>query len=542
MLSNKKVVKNIHFVILLWVTLFIQACASMQPPQGGPKDEQAPKILKETPKNLSTNFINKRILIEFDEYFKLNNEYTEIAISPAQEIPPVYKIKQKSLEIELKDTLEANTTYTINFGNAITDVNESNKLVNYSYVLSTGSQIDSLQISGKVLSSDDNLPFKGATVFIFPIERDTLFGKKRPAIFTTTDSSGVFAIKNLKEATYKLYALKEESGDRIYNSPKEEIAFVGEPIKLNKDTGNIILKLFKEIPEKFRVLDKKIESDGRITLIYNKGIKNPSLKFLDNNIKNPIVSYSKNADTTLIWLRELTFDSLKIVVNEENKILDTIKLTWNKKENYTRNIKFENNLLSGKIKPGTSLELTSNLPLASINKSLVQLMVDSVAQTNFNFEIIDANNRVVKVNYPWRIKKRYSLTFKENAITDIYGSKNKAINLEIELDEIENYGNLTLNIDRADSSKSYIIQLLNEKKQILKESPINVNTLLNYNTISNGKYFIKVIEDANKNEIYDTGSVKNNTQPEKVWLYDKELIIRPNWDREEKITIPKEFP
>ncbi|WP_304065350.1 Ig-like domain-containing protein [Pedobacter glucosidilyticus] len=542
MLSNKKIVKNIHFVILLWVTLFIQACASMQPPQGGPKDEQPPKILKETPKNLSTNFINKRILIEFDEYFKLNNEYTEIAISPAQEIPPVYKIKQKSLEIELKDTLEANTTYTINFGNAITDVNESNKLVNYSYVFSTGSQIDSLQISGKVLSSDDNLPFKGATVFIFPIERDTLFGKKRPAIFTTTDSSGVFAIKNLKEATYKLYALKEESGDRIYNSPKEEIAFVGEPIKLNKDTGNIILKLFKEIPEKFRVLDKKIESDGRITLIYNKGIKNPSLKFLDNTIKNPIISYSKNADTTLIWLRELTFDSLKIVVNEENKILDTIKLTRNKKENYTRNIKFENNLLSGKIKPGTSLELTSNLPLASINKSLVQLMVDSVAQTNFNFEIIDANNRVVKVNYPWRIKKRYSLTFKENAITDIYGSKNKEINLEIELDEIENYGNLTLNIDRADSSKSYIIQLLNEKKQILKESPINVNTLLNYNTISNGKYFIKVIEDANKNEIYDTGSVKNNTQPEKVWLYDKELIIRPNWDREEKITIPKEFP
>ncbi|WP_026904228.1 Ig-like domain-containing protein [Pedobacter glucosidilyticus] len=542
MLSNKKVVKNIHFVILLWVTLFIQACASMQPPQGGPKDEQAPKVLKETPKNLSTNFINKRILIEFDEYFKLNNEYTEIAISPAQEIPPVYKIKQKSLEIELKDTLEANTTYTINFGNAITDVNESNKLVNYSYVFSTGSQIDSLQISGKVLSSDDNLPFKGATVFIFPIERDTLFGKKRPAIFTTTDSSGVFSIKNLKEATYKLYALKEESGDRIYNSPKEEIAFVGEPIKLNKDTGNIVLKLFKEIPEKFRVLDKKIESDGRITLIYNKGIKNPSLKFLDNTIKNPIVSYSKNADTTLIWLRELTFDSLKIVVNEENKILDTIKLTRNKKENYTRNIKFDNNLLSGKIKPGTSLELTSNLPLASINKSLVQLMVDSVAQTNFNFEIIDANNRVVKVNYPWRIKKRYNLTFKENAITDIYGSKNKEINLEIELDEIENYGNLTLNIDRADSSKSYIIQLLNEKKQILKESPINVNTLLNYNTISNGKYFIKVIEDANKNEIYDTGSVKNNTQPEKVWLYDKELIIRPNWDREEKITIPKEFP
>lgn len=542
MLLNKKVIKNLHFVLLAGLILLIQACASMQTPQGGPKDEEPPKVLKETPKNLSTNFINKKILIEFDEYFKLNNEYTEIAISPAQENPPVYKIKQKSLEIELKDTLEANTTYTINFGNAITDVNESNKLVNYSYVFSTGKQIDSLQISGKVLSSDDNLPYKGATVFIFPIERDTLFGKKRPAIFTTTDSSGVFSIKNLKEATYKIYALKEESGDRIYNSPKEEIAFLGNPIKLNKDTANIVLKLFKEIPEKFRVLDRKIESDGRITLIFNKGIKKPSLKFLDNSIKNPIISYSKNADTTQIWLRELTFDSLKVVINENNKVLDTIKLTRNKKESYNRIIKFENNLVSGKIKPGSSLELTSNLPLASINKSLVQLMVDSVAQSNFNFEIIDANNRVVRINYPWRIKKRYNLIFKENAITDIYGTKNKEISLDVELDELENYGNLTLNIDRTDTSKSYIVQLLNEKKQILKESPINANSLLNYNTISNGKYFVKVIEDINENEVYDTGNVKNNIQPEKVWLYDKELIIRPNWDREEKITIPKEFP
>lgn len=543
MLLNKKVIKNIHFMLLSWMVLLIQACASMQTPQGGPKDEEPPKVLKETPKNLSTNFINKKILIEFDEYFKLNNEYTEIAISPALENPPVYKIKQKSLEIELKDTLEANTTYTINFGNAISDVNESNKLVNYSYVFSTGKQIDSLQISGKVLSSDDNLPYKGATVFIFPIERDTLFGKKRPAIFTTTDSSGVFALKNLKEATYKIYALKEETGsDRIYNSPKEEIAFLGQPIKLNKDTANIVLKLFKEVPERFRVLDKKIETDGRITLIFNKPIKKPSIKFLDNTIKKPIISYSKNADTALIWLRELTFDSLKMVINDQNKILDTIRLTRNKRDTYTRTIKFENNLASGKIKPGTSLELTSNLPLTSINKSLVQLMVDSVAQTNFNFDIIDANNRVVRVNYPWRIKKRYSLLFKENAVTDIYGTKNKEISLDIELDEVENYGNLTLNIDRADTSKSYIIQLLNEKKQLLKESPINANALLSYNTISNGKYYVKVIEDINKNEMYDTGNVKNNLQPEKIWLYDKELIIRPNWDREEKITIPKEFP
>ena len=311
--------------IVLFCSLLLFSCASLQQPQGGPKDMLAPKVLEESPKNLSTNFKGDKIDITFDEYFKLSSEFTEISISPSLEITPVYKIKKKVLEIVFKDSLEKNTTYTINFGKAIQDVNESNVLKNYSYVFATGPVLDSLQISGTIISSNDIKPVKDATAFLFHIEQDTLFGKKKSSLFTTTDSAGHFSLKNLKEGKYTIYGLKEANPDRIYNSPNEEIAFLRDPINLVKDTSDIILKLFKGIPERLRILDKKIEKDGRITYIFNKPIKKPSITFIDPiNLKDPIINFSNKGDTASVWLRSYDFDSLKVAINSDKVALDTI--------------------------------------------------------------------------------------------------------------------------------------------------------------------------------------------------------------------------
>src|SRR5690606_750137 len=109
MIFNKKQRKNSNFYAIILAILFICGCASIQQPEGGPKDVEAPVLLSENPKNYTRNFNSKKIVLEFDEYFKLNNEFTEISISPTQEISPFYKVKKKTLEIELKDTLEKNT-------------------------------------------------------------------------------------------------------------------------------------------------------------------------------------------------------------------------------------------------------------------------------------------------------------------------------------------------------------------------------------------------------------------------------------------------
>ncbi|OAQ39180.1 hypothetical protein A5893_10970 [Pedobacter psychrophilus] len=524
--------------------LFNYGCASLQTPDGGPRDTIPPKVEEEMPKNLSRNFRGKQIEITFDEFFKLSNEYQEITLSPETEIAPTYKVKKKTLEITFKDSLEVNTTYSIKFGKAIQDVNESNTLKNYSFVFATGPKLDSLQISGKVISSQDNQPVLDATVFLFPINKDTLFGKKKPTIYTSSDSSGNFTLKNLREDTYRIYALKEAGADRIYNSPNEDIAYLKDSIVLSKDISNISLKLFRQVADKFRVLDRKLEKDGKIDFFFNTPLSNPSLKFIsDNNIKNPIIDFSSKGDTAHLWLREIAFDSLKVSINNDDKPLDTVTLRRSLKDTYNRVILFNNNLSGGKIVPGRPLTLTFNLPIENIDVSKIVLTEDSIQRSGLTIKKLIPSELKYQIDYPWKIKKRYTLSFNEGAIKDIYGTENKALKLDFELDEIENYGNLSLNVMKEDSLKNYIVQLMVGKENtIYKEFIITQNSTVNINNIPTNTYKVRVIEDLNSNGKFDTGSIKQKTQPEKVWFWDKDIVTRANWDREEKIIIPKIFP
>lgn len=535
--------KNLIKYTSALVVFIIGACASLQTPQGGPRDLAPPKVLIESPKNLSKNFRGNKIEITFDEYFKLANEFTEISISPTIEIAPTFKTKQKTLEISIKDTLEKNTTYTINFGKSIQDINEANILKNYSFVFSTGPVIDSLQIKGRVFNSADNKAVFDATVFIFPLAKDSLFGKKKPAYYTNTDSAGNFSLKNLRVDKYKIYALKESVADRIYNGEKEEIAFLADAINLNKDTDGIVLNLFSEIPKTLRLVDRKIEADGKISAFFNKPINNPSITFIDNKeIKNEILEFSPKGDSLSLWLRTLEFDSLKIAINENNIALDTIIYRRGKKDTYQKNISFSNNLTSSKIRPGNFLELKFNSPINKINISDITLLEDSVAKTNFKITKIAPSERLFKVDYPWKSKKRYTLLMNENTIEDIYETTNKELKLDFELDDKENYGSLNLNITKLDSSKVYILQLITETKKIYKEIPINkMTTSVSLLNIPTSKYLVKIIADDNRNGQFDTGNVAQKIQPEKSWFWEKEIITRANWDREEKIEIPINF-
>ncbi len=533
---------NLFFLgMVLWAVLLVTACASIQQPQGGPRDTQPPKVLNELPKNLTKNFNSKKIAITFDEFFKLNNEFTEIALSPAQEIPPTFKIKQKTLEITFKDSLEKNTTYTINFGKAIQDVNENIELKNYSYVFSTGNKIDSLQMGGKAVNYLDGKEEKEITVFIIPVSRDSVFGKKRASYFTTTDSAGNFSLKNIKEDIYRIYALKEEGGgDRIYNQPGEQIGFLANPIKLNKDTAGIKLKIFKQIPDNFRTEDFKIQQDGKIVMVFNKGIKKPSLRFLNASPDRPFIAFSTKADTLNMWLRDFSFDSLKVEINDNNKPIDTVKLQRNKTDKYVRNLTYTDNLSGNKIRPATRFTVKFNFPIEGIDKNKVTLLEDSTVLSNFTINKKD-NGRDFEILYPYKIKKLYTLTFNDKAVEDIYGTTNKPLKTKFTLDEIENYGNLNLKIVKTDSTQHYIVQLITETGTVIKQDIIKSNKTLIYNYLNNNKYRIKVIEDLNKNGEYDSGNLSRKEQPEKSWFFEKDIIIRPNWDQEYTVVVPAVF-
>ena len=534
---------KISFLFL--VILVLCGCAAMQRPTGGPRDLSPPKLLKATPENMTRNFSAKSIKLDFDEFFKLQNTYQEISISPAMEKLPEYKSSKKSLIIDFKDTLLKNTTYVINFGKAIADNNESNVLKNFTYVFSTGSHIDSLSISGTVINSTTQEKEKDATVMLFSIKQDSLlFGKKKPTIYTTTDSSGNFSLNNLREDTYRIYALKEASPDKIYNNDEEFIGFLKKPVKVDKDTSNLQLKLFKQIPDKFRLLSqRRFDPDGKITFIFNKRLVKPSLKILyppalDNQ---KIVEISNTKDTAQLFLRNMDFDSLRVALFDNNKPLDSVNILKGRKESFTRAIGFKYNLnRDNKLRPGSDLAITANFPIESFNPSLVNLKEDSVELTNLVLEKDTANTKMVYLRNRFRANSKYELIFNEGAFTDIYGDKNQRTGIKFQGDKPENYSLLTIKVNVPDNNKSYVVELLNEQKNVLRSDIVTKNTTLVYKNYLTGKYNFRVIYDDNRNGLWDSGNVKRKTYPENIWLSEKEINLRPNWDAEETLDIPKE--
>jgi len=538
-----KIKKTIFFSIpglVFLYSLFLISCASVQSPTGGPRDTIQPVIVKELPKNLTRNFTGTKIEIEFDEFVKLSNEFTEISVSPAMDIPPAYKAKKEILHITFEEELQKNTTYTINFGKAIADVNEGNILKNYSYVFSTGNQIDSLSISGRVINSLTKQKLKDVTVFILPLSLDSLFGKKKASFFTTTDTSGSFKLSNLREDKYRIYALNEQGGDRIYNGNSEEIGFLNKPINLNKDTSSIELKVFKEVPRIFSVTDRNIESDGRITLIFNKPILNPSITILEPTELNitKTIEFSNTRDSALIWLPELTFDSIKVAVKSDEKSLDTVILRRNKRDTYTPSVSITDNIVGTKIRPGSELAIKFSSPVKSYDDKLLSILEDSIAIKGYEIVKNEKNPRTYNIKYPWRLKKQYILRLENNAFTDILGNKTKAYARKFDLDVEDNYGSISIKISVPDTSKNYIIQWLNDSDKPLRQDRINKNTVLNYTRYPTAKYKIRVIYDENNNGEWDTGNVILKRQPENTWTFEKTISLRPNWDLEENVTIP----
>jgi len=522
-----------YFKAFVLLTLCIYGCASMKNPEGGPIDKTPPKVLKMEPKDLTRNFNSQKIVITFDEYFNIQNEAKEFSVSPEQERPPILKKDGKKLEIIFQDSLERNTTYTLNFGKAIVDIHESNILKNLTYAFSTGPFLDSLSISGKVTNLLTGKPEIDATVFIIPLSRDSIFGKKKAPISTSTDSSGLYILKNLKTETYKVYALKETGGDKIYQQRTDEIGFVKEPITLTKNMTDVNIGIFKELAQTFRIVDRKLNPDGSIAMIFNQQLTKPTITVLDQKSidDSKLLRFNKNNDSLKIWLQDLTFDSVRIEVKDEGKPLDTVIFNRDKKDIYTRSMQITDNLDLGAHNPYRPYKLSFNFPIEKVDVTKIKLTEDSISRTNFTLTKDSTNFLVYNFNYPWRKKASYNIIFAEGAITGIFGVKNKEFKKTFKLASADDYGTFSLKVEVPDTSKSYVLEILNEKKAVVATEVITKNRTIKFANYKVATYFTRIIYDDNKNGKWDTGSLTLGTQPEKTFNNPQEIVLKANWEQ-----------
>lgn len=209
----------------------LTSCARMGNPDGGWYDETPPKVLGATPADKATDVKAQKVKISFDEFVKIDNPTENVIVSPPQLQAPEIKATGKSIEVKLLDSLKANTTYTIDFSDAISDNNEGNPLGNYTYSFSTGAEIDTMEVSGYVVAAENLEPVKGILVGLYANLADSAFEKQPMLRVSRTDSRGHFVIKGVKRGTYRVYALQDVDGNYQFNQKSEMIAFNHELIK-----------------------------------------------------------------------------------------------------------------------------------------------------------------------------------------------------------------------------------------------------------------------------------------------------------------------
>lgn len=214
-----------RFALLLFTLALVAACARMGNPDGGWYDETPPRVVGASPTEKATGVKTRKLHIRFNEFIKIENATENVVVSPPQLESPDIKAGGKSIDIELKDSLKANTTYTMDFSDAITDNNEGNPLGNYTYSFSTGEHIDTMEVSGWVLAAENLEPVKGILVGLYANLADSAFRTQPMLRVAKTDGRGHFVIRGIAPGKYRVYALQDVDGDYHLTQKGEEMAF-----------------------------------------------------------------------------------------------------------------------------------------------------------------------------------------------------------------------------------------------------------------------------------------------------------------------------
>ena len=295
-----------HLIIISGV--ISSGCAQIGMPSGGNKDTLAPKLIRATPNVGSINVKGNKIILEFDEYIDLIDLQQNLLISPLQNRNPSIVASPRSITLKFRDTLLPNTTYNINFGNAVRDINENNVLKNLTYVFSTGSSLDSLTLNGKVILAETGGTDSTMLVMLYRNAVDSTVKQKKPNYIAKVNSDGTFNFANLPAATFKIYALKDGDGGKTYNSLSEIFAFSDEEVSTLKKDNITLMAYAEQLPKDNKtgnatkpVLDKKLRASNNI-----QGSKD-LLEPLEIIFNNPLKSF----DTTKIYLTDTLFKKIK---------------------------------------------------------------------------------------------------------------------------------------------------------------------------------------------------------------------------------------
>ena len=543
-----------HFSFIL-LAVFLASCANRGiGPQGGPKDTVPPMVRGCEPEMGVLEFKGKRIEVSFDEYIQLDNIAQNLLMSPPQQTPPDVKARGKKLIVQFQDTLRDSTTYTIDFGNAVCDYREKVPLRGFLYYFSTGSSIDTLAYTGYVYDAENLNPRPNIFVGIHENMEDSAFTKEPFLRVTRTDSTGFFRIANMREGSYRLYAVDDISRDYRF-TPGEAIAYYDETIT-PLDTTAAILYLFKEQQQKLYLQRTLRDEQHKIRFSFSAPPDSlPELTFLTDSI-NYHTQYSAKGDTITIWLLDsasIGQDSLFIEARYRRTdslyqlewATDTLRAIWRaphltarakaalERKNRNRRLELKSNARQG-FEMNDTLRLFCSTPLATIEPDSFHLYerVDSVLKP-VPFKMADHDTLPMELVFlaDFKPDKKYELQVDSGAMHDIYGITHIAGTYALQVKTQADYS--TLRVKLNPFVEHARIQVMDKQDKVVRELPaVPEGAFFEY--LRPDTYYLRFYVDENEDGQWTTGDWTEKRQPEAVFYFPESIQTKSNWDFEEE--------
>ncbi|WP_312133368.1 Ig-like domain-containing protein [Empedobacter sp.] len=535
--------KTTRFSLLMLTILTVISCARQGSPTGGPKDETPPVFLKADPDTLATNVdLNlQEATINFDEYILLKEYSKNVVVSPSFQIPPIVTpqaLAKKYISIKFQEPLLPNTTYSFNFGDAIQDFNENNKLSNFQYVFSTGSFIDSLKVTGRVNSSYD---FKGPEkilVGLYKVDsayKDSIILQKKPYYIARANDKGEYQLNYLASGKYKLIAFEDMVENVMYDYGKERLAFHNEPIELNANQ-QINLNLFNQKPA-YRKPEASFKQEGLIVFKTTGATDDVTITPVGKEFKTAYIQKFPKQDSINFWFNPkvdtIVGKSAKLNFKVQHKDqIDEVSALYSK-SNTERKLEFKA-LNDQKLAPNKPFKIQANAPIKSLDLSKIYVFKDTVS-IPFKVSIDTVNAQNLNFAFEKNLDEKFEVNLYPNALTDVLGEKNDTLAYPIKMGTRGDFGHLKLTLQNT-PSKPFILQFLKTDKDytVLEElyNPANKN-YFGFNFIEPGEYLFRLLVDENENGKWDTGDYLSGKQPEPIYLYPEPIKIRAMWDATE---------
>lgn len=535
--------------IIIIICLIIAGCANVVTPTGGEKDILPPTAVSFSPDTNSVYFNANEIKITFDEFIQLSDAFNQVLISPPLENQPDYKVKGKTLTIKLNDTLKENTTYTINFGQAIKDITESNVLDNFTYVFSTGAQLDSLQVKGTVTDMLSGKPVEKSYAVLYYEPTDTSFTTSRPYYFARVSKEGKFTINNIRSGNYRLYVLEDMNFNYYYDLPNERIAFQDSILTVNGEVPLQQLKVFSEDKLPQSLMDIRSPRYGTTRMVFAKNANNVTIKYTGADSANTYIARNQGGDTLTFWHSNYALDSHQLSIQFDTTLLDrTIAIkTFPKDSDFTKQ---QNSYTTNAIPinkgagaradwdPEREILLKCFNPITQLSTN-PQVYSDSILLGDATWRIDTLDARNIYINFPFATDKNYDVKIAAGAMRDIFGLSNMSDTILLKTRKQDAYGNLSIALTNS-TDRQLIVELIKFDLSPVQTWVLPVEQFANETqtfTINKpyllpGVYRIRVTKDMNGDGKWTTGEMKEMRQPETILYYPTDQNIRANWDNE----------